>query len=302
MSAPVPPKTKRSIGSGIPPLKESVFGRKFTIGRLLLEMGKITAEDAERVLRLQKENDMRFGDAAQQLGLITEADIQQVLAHQFDYPYLLPDQGNYSPELVVAYQPFCAQVEVFRAVRSQLMVRWFSDDIKALTVVSTNLGESASLFAANLAVVFSQLGARTLLIDANLRCPYQHKIFNLENKQGLSDVLVGRATILDVIHKVEEFVDLTVLPAGTLPPNPLELLSRTSFSELNESLVSQFEVVLYDTSDFLIGADALAIAAHTGGVLLVADKNNTRLADVNVMNEQITRNNLEVVGSVLVDL
>ena len=294
-------KTKHAIDPGITPLKEPVFGRKFTIGHILLEMGKITVEDAEKVLRLQKENGIRFGDAAQQLGLITEADIQQVLAHQFDYPYLLPDQGNYSSELVVAYQPFCAQVEVFRAVRSQLMVRWFSGDIRALAVVSTNLGEEASLFVANLAVVFSQLGARTLLVDANLRCPHQNKIFNLESRQGLSDVLVGRAAILDVIYKVEAFVDLTVLPAGTLPPNPLELLSRTSFSELNNNLVSQFEVVLYDTPDLLIGADALAIAAHTGGVLLVADKNNTRLADIQIMNEQITRNNLEVVGSVLID-
>ncbi len=301
MSVPVHPKTKHAIGPGIAPLKESVLGRKFTMGRILLEMGKITAEDAERVLRLQKENGMHFGEAAQQLGLITEADIQQVLAHQFDYPYLLPEQGNYPSGLVVAYQPFCAQVEVFRAIRSQLMVRWFSNEIKALAVVSTNLGEGASLFAANLAVVFSQLGARTLLIDANLRCPHQHKIFNLENRQGLSDVLAGRAAILDVIHKVEAFVDLTVLPAGTLPPNPLELLSRTSFSELNENLVNQFEVVLYDTSDFLIGSDALAIAAHTGGVLFVADKNNTRFVDINAINEQIARNNLEVVGSVLVD-
>ena len=302
MSALVPPKTKHAIDPGIVlPLKESVLHRKYTIGHILLEMGKITAEDAERVLRLQKESGMRFGDAAQQLGLITEADVQQVLAHQFDYPYLLPEEGNYPPGLVVAYQPFCAQVEVFRAVRSQLMVRWFSNEIKALAVVSAGLGERASLFAANLAVVFSQLGARTLLIDANLRCPHQHKIFNLGNRQGLSDVLAGRAAILDVIHKVETFVDLTVLPAGTLPPNPLELLSRTLFSELNENIVSQFDVVLYDTSDFMIGADALAIATHTEGVLFVVDENNTRLADINVMNEQIIRNNIEVVGSVLVD-
>lgn len=301
MNTPILSETKKSISNMAAFQQEPVLGRKLTMGHILLEMGKITAKEAEHVLRLQKESGMRFGDAALHLGLVTEADIQQVLAHQFDYPYLLPEQGGYPQELVVAYQPFCAQVEVFRAVRSQLMVRWFSDSIKALTVVSTNLGEETSLFAANLAVVFSQLGERTLLIDANLRTPHQHKIFNLENKQGLSDFLAGRASIIDVISKIESFVDLSVLPAGTLPPNPLELLSRDPFRELNKNLASQFDVILYDTSDFLIGSDALAIAAHTGGALLVANKHNTRLADIQAMNEQIIRSNVEVVGSVMVD-
>lgn len=272
-----------------------------SIGRMLLESGKLTPEDAERVLRLQKERGIRFGDAAQLLGLITEADIQQVLARQFDYPYLQPGQGKYPAELVAAYQPFSAQVEILRAVRSQLMLRWFAAGRKALAVASINSGEGASLFSANLAVVFSQLGERTLLVDANLRRPRQHEIFNLGNKQGLSDVLAGRAAAIDVISKVESFVDLSVLPAGTLPPNPQELLSRASFGELSDSLVSQFDVVLFDTAAFSTGADTLAIAARAGGVLLIAHKNNTRMADINATGEQLGRIGAEVVGSVLVD-
>src|SRR5687768_1964640 len=132
--------------------------RKFSIGHILLDMGKITPVEAERVLRLQKESGLRFGDAALKLGLITEADTQLVLAQQFDYPYLLPGQGNHPPELVVAYQPFGAQVEVFRAVRSQLMLRWFTSGRKALAIVGYNPNDGVSLFTANLAVVFSQLG------------------------------------------------------------------------------------------------------------------------------------------------
>ena len=235
------------------------------------------------------------------LGLITEADIQLVLAQQFDYPYLLPGQGNHPPELVVAYQPFGAQVEVFRAVRSQLMLRWFTSGHKALAVVSYNLSDGVSLFAANLAVVFSQLGERTLLIDANLRCPQQHEIFNLRNRQGLSDVLAGRANISEVIAKIDSFIDLSVLPAGTLPPNPLELLNRSLFDELNDQLANQFDVILYDTLAVSNGADALAIAARTDGVLVVAHKNNTRLSDISMINEQLKCSGAEVVGSVLID-
>src|SRR5471030_2297163 len=71
-----------------------------SIGRLLLESGKITPESAERVLRMQKEEGIRFGEAAQRLGLITEADIQQILARQFDYSYVQPGVGDFSQSLV----------------------------------------------------------------------------------------------------------------------------------------------------------------------------------------------------------
>lgn len=270
-----------------------------SIGGLLLEQGKITPENAETVLRMQKELGIRFGEAAQRLGLITEADIQQVLARQFDYPYLLKGDTQYSPQLVAAYQPFSRQVETLRAVRSQLMLRWFSRH-KALVIVSVDQGDGASLFAANLAVVFSQLGEHTLLVDANLRNPGQSEIFGLKGNQGLSDVLAGRAD-LEAVNKIDSFVDLSVLASGTLPPNPQELLSRPGFAHLNTRLGEHYDVVLYDAAAFAHGADALAIAGRVGGVLLVARRNTTLIDDINTVTEQVTQAGAKVVGSVLVD-
>lgn len=274
---------------------------QYSIGRILLDMGRITPIEAERILLFQKENGLRFGEAALRLGLVSEADIQQVLAQQFDYPYLLPGEGNHSPELVVAYQPFGNQVEVFRAIRSQLVLRWFSAGHKALTMVGSNANDGVSLFTANLAVVFSQLGERTLLVDANLRCPQQHEIFNLRNKRGLSDVLADRANIFEVISRIDSFMDLSVLPAGTLPPNPLELLNRPAFDELNHQLAKQFDVILYDTLAFSSGVDALTVASRIGGALAIVHENSVRLSDINIMNEQLKRSGAEVVGSVLID-
>jgi len=271
-----------------------------SIGGLLLATGKITPEAAERVLRMQKEMGLRFGEAAQRLGLITEDDIKQVLARQFDYPYLQPGQGNYSERLKAAYQPFSHQVEKLRAVRSQLMLRWFARGHKSLAIVAVNPDDGASLLAANLAVVFSQLGEHTLLVDANLRAPSQHEIFGLQARQGLSDVLAGRADI-DAATKIEHFVDLSVLGAGTLPPNPQELLSRNGFGNINLALESRFDVVLYDLAPFALGSDALAVAARVGGVLLVARQNQTLMADISSMAEQIVQCGAEVVGSILVD-
>ena len=271
-----------------------------SIGGLLLESGKITPEGAERILRMQKELGIRFGEAAQRLGLVTEADIQQVLARQFDYPYLQPGERQYSDKLLAAYQPFSPQVETLRAVRSQLMLRWFARGRKALVVAGIDSGDGASLFAANLAVVFSQLGENTLLVDANLRKPIQHEVFDVKGRQGLSDMLAGRAEI-DIIEKVDAFVSLSVLGAGTLPPNPQELLSRSSFGGLNQQLESLYDVVLYDVAAYSDGSDSLAIAGRAGGVLLVARKNKTQLEAISAMAEQTKNNGAEVVGSVLVD-
>lgn len=271
-----------------------------SIGGLLLESGKLTPENAERVLRMQKDLGIRFGEAAQRMGLIDDADIQQVLARQFDYPYLQPGEGNCSPHLVAAYDPFSPQVETLRAVRSQLMLRWFARGHKSLTIAGVDQGDGASLFAANLAVVFSQLGEHTLLVDANLRTPSQHTIFNTCGRQGLSDILAGRAD-LDVIEPIDSFVDLSLLGAGTLPPNPQELLSRAGFPALNARMESRFDVTLYDVAASSRGLDALVLAARTGGVLIVARKNKTHLGDINTLAEQVAQNGARVVGSVLVD-
>ncbi len=271
-----------------------------SIGRLLLQLGKITLADSEKILNAQQKHGLRFGDAALKLGLIKESDIRQVLALQFNYPYLQAGQGKYSDELIAAYQPFSKQVEALRALRSQLMLRWFSEGFKSLAIVSANAGEGGSYLAANLAIVFSQLGERTLLVDANLREPRQHKIFNLKENRGLSDIIAGRAG-LDVITQVDSFVDLSVLGAGTVPPNPQELLSRTSFIEFMNQAIGLYDVVLLDTTPATITADAQATVARCGGALLVSRLNHTRLVDLTEVRDQIAVTGARVVGVVIND-
>lgn len=275
-------------------------GADTTMGALLLDSGKLTPENAERVLRTQKELGIRFGEAALRLGLVSEEDIAQALARQFAYPYLQKGQAHLSPRLIAAYEPFSPQVEALRAIRSQLMLRWFARGRRALAIIGVGADDGASLFASNLAVVFSQLGEQTLLVDANLRSPRQQDTFGLKPRQGLSDLLAGRAD-LDVIARIPAFVDLSVMPAGTLPPNPQELLAREGFRNLNTQLESRYDVVLYDLPPFATGADALAVAGRAGGVLLVARKHHTRINSVTRMVEQLVEAGGEVLGSVVVE-
>ncbi|MYN04965.1 chain length determinant protein tyrosine kinase EpsG [Pseudoduganella sp. DS3] len=271
-----------------------------SIGVLLQEAGKLTPENTDSVLRMQEETGIRFGEAAQALGMVSAADVQQALARQFDYPFVPAGDKQFSPHLVAAYDPFSRQVEMLRAVRAQLMLRWFGRGHKALAIVGVEPGCGASLFAANLAVVFSQLGQNTLLVDANLRHPAQRSIFGLAGKSGLSDMLAGRATMA-ALARIDAFESLAVLGAGTPPPNPAELLARKAFTGLNAQLEALHDIVLYDTSDVLTAHDALPVMARARGVLLVVHKNASSLYDVAALGEQVRHAGAEVLGSVLLE-
>ena len=276
-----------------------------SIGAILMDSGALTPEDAERILLLQKEQGLRFGEAAVKLGLLTEADIQYALSRQFSYAYLrtVGDKKPLSEELIAAYQPFSARVEELRAIRSQLMLRWFdkTEQRQVLTIVGTERGEGRSHLAANLAVVFSQLGEHTLLIDADMRLPRQHELFLLQNKVGLSTVLSGRSRD-EAIIRITDLAGLYVLPAGPIPPNPLELLSRLNFDEFLIHVRATFDVVIIDTPALAVGEDAAMIAVRTGAALAVARTAQTRVNAFNDMVQGLMNAGVSVVGSVLNDV
>lgn len=269
------------------------------IGRLLLDMGKITPEDTDRILRRQKEAGVKFGDAAKQLGLITEDDLQQVLSRQFDYAYLPAANAQYSQDLVAAYQPFSAQVEGFRALRSQIMFRWLNEGFKAFTVVASDSGEGASYIAANLSVVFSQLGKKTLLIDGNMRTPRQNKIFNLKQSFGLSDILAERTPGTEALFNIPDFPNLTVLGAGTVPPNPQELIGRPSFPQLIKYASSIFDVIIVDSPAITQGSDAQMLASISRGAVLVSQIHQTSVEQFKLLKYQIEGAGANIIGAVI---
>ena len=277
-------------------------GNDRSIGAILIDAGKLKAGDAERVLRLAQEQGLRFGDAAKQLGLISDSDIEHALSRQFDYPYLNPGESEVAREIVAAYNPFSPQVEALRALRSQLMLRWFDADAerKTLAIVSPGRSEGRSWLTANLGVVFSQLGERTLVVDADMRSPRQHLLFGVENRAGLSAALSGRGTP-DIIQRVPALRDLSVLPAGTVPPNPQELLARPSFGQLLQQLGAEYDVILIDTPAGSQFADGQTVAVRAGGALMVAQRNTSRIGLLRSYADMLQQAGASVVGSVLTD-
>lgn len=293
------PQLIRSVPLTVP--SKPATGSARSMGMILVDAGRLTPQDAERIVEFQRGGDSRFGDAGRALRLLTDDDVRFALSVQFGYPYL-PSDSNLSRELVAAYQPSSRSVEQLRALRSQLMLRWFDTgaDRRAMAIVSAGSGEGRSYLAANLAIVFSQLGERTLLVDADLRAPRQHHLFNLGKNAGLSDMLAGRAGGEAVVG-ISSLQDLSVLPAGAIPPNPQELLGRQDFSKLLQSLGGDFSVIIIDTPPASHCADAHTVAVRAGSALMVARQNRSSVPDMVQFTQGLREFGVTLVGSVLND-
>ena len=224
------------------------------------------------MLKRQRELGWRFGEAAIELNLITDSGSARSArqAVRVPVPGRRPrrrERRSWSPPGIrsIRWSKSCARV------RTQLLIRWFNPAAgrRTLAIASPGAREGRSFIAANLAVSFSQLGQRTLLIDADFRSPRQQGIFNIADRFGLSSVLSGRAD-LSVAAPVAGLTGLAVLPAGPVPPNPLELLSRPSFAALLAKAQAEYDVVLIDTPPACEYADAQSVAFRAGDVLLVS--------------------------------
>lgn len=273
-----------------------------SIGAILVEEGKLTPREVERVLERQRKDMARFGEAAVRLGYVSEDDVRFALARQYDMPHFTPASEGPSRELVAAFAPFHPRTEELRALRTQLMIRWYNPEQgrKSLVVASPESGEGRSYVAANLAIAFSQLGARTLLVDADMRNARQHRIFGLPETQGLSTLLSGRSD-----HKatfpVPGMNKLSVLPAGPLPPNPQELLSRPIFASFMRDLQQVYDVMIIDSPPARHYADTQSITFRAGDALIVARKNHTSVASTQKTIRELAATGARVVGTVVND-
>ena len=278
-----------------PRVEAAVLDR--SIGDFIGELRKLNAAQIEQVLAYQRLHGLRFGEAAVALKLATHEDVMWALSKQFHYPYASGDGAKFNPELVAAIDPFNAQTEAFRGIRSQLLMGAMSPQSprRALALLSPDTGDGKSFFAANLAIVFSQLGAKTLIIDADLRNPRQHQLFGVANERGLSSVLSGRAEA-NVIRPVPDLPSLFVMTVGTRPPNPLELLQRPAFDLLLHELLGKFDHVIVDTPARGHGADAQVLAAKCGAAFVIARRRVSRMKNLNQLVAELGRGSIQFAG------
>lgn len=243
---------------------------------------------------------MRFGEAAQALGLLSGADLDSALAEQFGYPWK-PGSAVTDPTLYALAQPFGHQAERLRALRMRLSLAGVgrAEGHPALAVLSPQDGDGRSTLAANLAVSFAELGLRTLLVDADLRRPSQHTLFrSAVDGGGLSDLLAGRGCAA-FISPLPGFSGLAVLPSGPVPPNATELLARPALQTFLTDVADRFDLVILDTPPAGPGGDAYYIAAAARGALLVARRNRTSVTGLDTLTQTLAATGIPALGVVL---
>jgi protein-tyrosine kinase len=278
---------------------EIAQGADKSIGSILSETFGLTSDQLDKITQHQRAKGLRFGEAAVNLGILAHKDVVWALSRQFEYQYSKLDQQLVPPELVTALDPFCQEAENFRAIRSNLVLGKNVNAIqnRAIAILSTQPSDGKTYFALNLAVSLSQLGAKTAFIDANLRNARASTMLGHTAASGLSSVLSRRAPMN--IHKLLPEIDnLFILPAGTRPPNPLELLQRPVFSQVLSSMIAKFDFVIVDSPALSQGADSRAIAHQCGASIAVCRKGITQLNEMDKLIKQVSNDSHQFLGVV----
>ena len=201
--------------------------------------------------------------------------------------------------LVTHLKPRSPVSEAYRTLRTNILFARPGESKKALLITSSGPQEGKSTTVANLAITFAQMGNRTLLIDADLRRPIQHRLFGLEKGSGLTNILVGRSTFAETVRPVPVLPELHVLGCGVIPPNPAELLGSEAMARILEEARSLYSMVIIDSPPALALTDASILAPMVDGVMLVIRAGDTAREAALRAHEQLKRVGAPVLGAIL---
>ena len=226
-----------------------------------------------------------------------ERDIE----HITDTPVLggiVFDPKSQNRPLILHADPHSPRAESFRTLRTNLQFLDAGKRHRSFVVTSSRPAEGKSTTTANLAISLADAGARVLLVGADLRKPRIAKYMGVEGGIGLTDVLVGRVSLEDAVQRWGR-TSLYVLPAGTIPPNPSELLGSTTMAELIDHLQREYDVVLYDAPPLLPVTDAAMLARLVGGCLVMVRSGHTRKPQLEASISSLENVDAKVSGIVL---
>jgi len=228
-------------------------------------------------------------DVQETVGLSTLGTIPQI-----------PSQPGRSEiyQLVTILYPRSTAAEAYRTLRTNLEFASVDTPARTILVTSSRPGEGKTVTASNLAVVFADAGRTVLLVDADLRQPGVHKVFDLPNARGLSTVLRGDDRWESVVQATEQ-PNLGVLTTGPLPPNPAELLSSQRMQSVLRLLTEANELLIIDSPPLQVVTDAAILSSYVDGTVLVIDSNRTRRETVRAAREALAKTGTHVLGAVL---
>ena len=206
---------------------------------------------------------------------------------------------DYHAKLIAIQQSLSPIVEAYRVLRTNIQFSAVDKQLKTLVMTSPGPSEGKSITLANLAVVIAQSGLQVILVDTDLRRPVQHKIFQAHNRYGFSDAILNPHQGLAEYLQPTMVENLRLLPSGSLPPNPAELLGSERMRILIEELKEHADLVLFDSPPALLVTDAVILSTRLDGVILVNDVGRTRADDAARAANELRQVNANILGVVL---
>jgi polysaccharide biosynthesis transport protein len=229
----------------------------------------------------------------------------QEITRRFGIPILgmiVTYKSSAGEALVTVRHPRSPISEAFRSLRTNLQFAGVETPVRTLLVTSPSPSDGKTTIVANLASVIAQSGRNVVIVDADLRRPRIHKMFQLSNRVGLTDQFIRTQDRLDGSLKSTEVSNLHAITSGNLPPNPSELLSSGRMSEILKLLCDQFNTVIVDSPPTLLVTDAMVLAQRVDGVLLVVKPSVTKWASLRQAIEQLQRVKANLLGIVVNDV
>ena len=202
-------------------------------------------------------------------------------------------------ETVTQVRPQSQMAESYRALRTSLLLSNLGAPPKVIMVTSARPQEGKTTTSINTAIVLAQKGVRVLLIDADLRRPSIHKTLGMGPRSGLSNVLTGSATLQQTIVTSPVLQNLFILPAGTAPPNPAELLASSNMKDLVAELRGQYDHIVVDTPPTLSVTDAVVLSSRADATILVIRSGQTTKQALRRSRDILMQVNAHVAGVLL---
>jgi capsular exopolysaccharide synthesis family protein len=202
-------------------------------------------------------------------------------------------------ELVTQARPQSQMAESYRALRTSLLLSNLGTPPKVIMVTSARPQEGKTTTSINTAIVLAQKGVRVLLIDADLRRPSVHKTLGMGPRSGLSNVLTGSATLEHAIARSPILSNLFILPAGTPPPNPAELLASSNMRDLLADLREKYDHIVIDTPPTLSVTDAVVLSQRMDAIILVIRSSQTTKQALRRSRDILMQVNAKITGVLL---
>jgi capsular exopolysaccharide synthesis family protein len=217
----------------------------------------------------------------------------------------IPQHGEKNPknpqegrqELPLLDDPYSPVSTSFEMLQTNLGFTVSDKELRVILVTSATPGEGKSFVAANLALAGAYVGKRVLLVDADMRRPRQHRVWEIHNLLGLSNILAGQTQLKNAVQEVSPLVKM--LPAGKIPPNPVTLLDSQCMADLVEEASKDYDFVIIDTPPLTAVTDPLIVGKYVDGLLLVVRPGKVEYSAVNAAKSLLTQAKLPILGMVV---